>query len=242
MNIKGGVNMITTENIIQVIKELSQNEKPYLSEAQFQFELAWKLQENKELYNIDKILLEYTACAEKATKEKKKKRFESDIIVLFQNGTYIAFELKYKTSKAVINGVNLIQQAGQPGTKYDYLWDIHRIELLMNKDENTDKYEYYMDNKKCIGGYAIFLTNDASYWGESKENKSAYNFCLCDGTIQKGELKWNVGDGELKDWMKPRTPFVLLGEYKMKWETFMPYTYKNKPKEFKYLITTIKQS
>lgn len=230
--------MITKKDIVKILDKISGNETPYLSEAQFQFELAWELQ--KIIGENDKILLEYTACAKKASDAKKKKRFESDIIVKFENGTYIAIELKYKTAEAIVNDVHLIQQAGQPGTKYDYLWDIRRIELLKDKNEENEKsYEYYIKDSRCVGGYAIFLTNDSSYWGVPKENTSAYHFSLCDGRIPSEELQWNVAGEELKDWMKSREPFKLSGSYKMKWEVFKEYEHKGNTKLFKYLITTI---
>lgn len=233
--------MITKRDIVEILNKLKGSEdkfKPYLSEAQFQFELAWELQKNQENYGIEKILLEYTACAKQETDEKRKKRFESDIIVLFKDKTYIAIELKYKTSEAKINDISLVQQAGQPGTKYDYLWDIHRIELLMKKQEG---YEYYINDYTCVGGYAIFLTNDASYYNDVKdESTTAYHFRLCNGRKPKGELTWNVNPGEQKDWMKSREKFTLLGEYEMQWEVYYTYRPKNKEKYFKYLVTEIK--
>lgn len=92
--------MITTTDIQHILSKLSTRAEPYLSEAQFQFELAWELQ--KEHSNC-KILLEYTACSNKISG----KRFEYDIIAVFDNG-YQAIELKYKTTQATINGVDLI--------------------------------------------------------------------------------------------------------------------------------------
>ena len=224
--------MISKEQMIDILNELSikKDEKPYLSEAQFQFELAWEIQ--KKFKNV-KVLLEYTACSQEING--KRKRFESDIIVQFENNTYIAIELKYKTTEAIVNGIPLIQQAGQPGTKYDYLWDIHRIELLHQKDE--DHYEYHLEGT-CIGGYAIFLTNDSSYWGESEG--TAYNFRLCNKrTITPNDnICWNVSLDKKKAWMS-RESFNLFESYCFNWESYITYDYKNKLKEFKYLLTPI---
>ncbi len=237
--------MITQENIIQVLEKLAQNKKPYLSEAQFQFELAWELQKTFP-EKIEKILLEYTACAQKATATQKRKRFESDILVLLADNTYIAIELKYKTVEAKISDVWLVQQAGQPGTKYDYLWDIHRIELLMHKpkQENDREYEYYMD-RECKGGYAIFLTNDSSYYNNpKKEEASAHHFRLENNRsiMPADKIDWNIKEGEhKKDWMKSRDEFHLLDEYTLAWEPFQTenYQYQSKIKKFQYLITKI---
>lgn len=227
--------IVKKDIVEEVLNSLSGKEKPYLSEAQFQFELAWELK--KKLGEEVNILLEYTSCARKATGDSKRKRFESDIILATEKD-YIVIELKYKTKEAKINGVNLTQQAGQPGTKYDYLWDIHRIELLMNQDsDNQDSYnyEYYIKDKKCTGGFAIFLTNDPSYWKEAKKGESAYNFSLHDSSVKNAgeKLEWS---GEKKDWMNSRPAFSLDYTYKMEWEKFMSY---GEEKEFKYLITEI---
>lgn len=221
--------IVKKDIVEEVLNSLSGKEKPYLSEAQFQFELAWELK--KKLGEEVNILLEYTSCARKATKDSKRKRFESDIILATEND-YIVIELKYKTKKAEINGVNLTQQAGQPGTKYDYLWDIHRIELLMKQD--SDDYDYYLD-KDCLGGFAIFLTNDPSYWKEAKTGESAYNFSLHEDSEKNAREELNWPDEE-KAWIKSRPAFSLNNTYTMKWEKFMSY---GEEKEFKYLITEI---
>ena len=249
--------MITKEIIKEILKELRDKRmatEPYLSEAQFQFELAWVI---KQKFRNAKILLEYTACIMKSSKvdengneKEKTKRFESDIIVFFGN-QYQVIELKYKTAKSTIKEVQLVPQGGQPGTKYDYLWDIHRIELL--KEQPTEyqgnSYKYRL-GKKCTGGYAIFLTNDSSYYGgQEQHDDSAYNFRLQESKsesenrcINQNEvLEWK---GEEKDWMSPRPPFSFLRNRQLgNWESFYKYTDEstNKPKnkEFKYLITEI---
>ena len=243
--------MITKAIIKEILEELGDKRKatePYLSEAQFQFELAWVI---KEKFSNAKVLLEYTACIMKSNKEDetgkakgKTKRFESDIIVFFGD-KYQVIELKYKTAKSTINKVQLVPQGGQPGTKYDYLWDIHRIELLKEKPETDNQgnsYEYRLD-KECSGGYAIFLTNDGSYFNECEgENDSAYNFRLRERYINPTEvLEWK---GEGKDWMSPRPSFSFLRNRQLgNWESFYKYidesTKKPTNKEFKYLITEV---
>ena len=239
--------MITKEDIETIIISIGKNREkdPYLSEAQFQFELAWELQKACSNFDIKKILLEYTSCIMTAHNNKRK-RFESDIIVIFNDSKYLVIELKYKTSKATINGIELISQGGQPGTKYDYLWDIRRIELLKNKPENDNdgnKYSYTLNNYECIGGYAIFLTNDTSYFdGKEKEKDSAYNFRLeADREIKSSSpLEWTCKNK--KDWMKTRPSFKFCDSHTLSnWCTFSKYTdpSSNSEREFKYLITKI---
>ena len=156
----------------------------------------------------------------------------------FANSDYIVIELKHKT-KANRDDykVELIQQAGQPGTKYDYLNDIRRIELLKNQDDS--KYEYLLEGK-CLGGYAIFLTNDNSYW-KDKQKGLAKHFSIEDGrTIHKGEpLSWNTD--KVKSWMKSRSEFTLGNDYTFVWNDYYDTKKKNKGSEikFRYLITEV---
>ena len=223
--------MITTKEIQTILSRLSNKAEPYLSEAQFQFELAWELQK---IHDDCKILLEYTACSNKTSG----KRFEYDIIAVFDEG-YQAIELKYKTTQATINGVDLIQQAGQPGVKYDYLWDIHRIEILKNRSKHSNDYYYYLAQKDCLGGFAILLTNDASYWCQAKPHELAFNFSLHDTAIKTGHLDWNICVKPQKNWMKSRCSFSLDNSYTMQWNIFNSYCKNGKKKQFKYLLTEI---
>ena len=234
--------MIKKSDIQEILKGLARSStEPYLSEAQFQFDLAWALQNKACCYNIKKILLECTALMH------YNKRFEYDIIVLFEDNTFIAIELKYKTSKANINGVHLVQQAGQPGTKYDYLWDVHRIELLKTYYTGLSiiNNEYHRNSKilnaaTCLGGYAIFLTNDSSYYnGNEKNNESAFNFRLQSGRhiAQKTDLNWVYRASDIPTWMASRKTFQFIDDHTLdNWENFSSYS---ENKYFKYLITEI---
>ena len=243
--------MLEKKDIQDILEYLAENNtEPYLSEAQFQFELAWVI---KEKFNNAKILLEYTACIMKSNKvdkngksKGKTKRFESDIIVLFDN-EYQVIELKYKTAKSTINNVQLVAHGGQPGTKYDYLWDIHRIELLKEKPKKDAQGNFYtyLLNKKCSGGYAIFLTNDSSYYGgQEQPGDSAYQFRL-ENSREIDTSKVLVWEGEEKNWMSSRPSFSFIEKRQLgEWETFYEYTDKStknkKSKQFNYLITEIK--
>ena len=243
--------MLGKKDIQDILEYLAENNtEPYLSEAQFQFELAWVI---KEKFNNAKILLEYTACTMKSNKvdengksKGKTKRFESDIIVLFDN-EYQVIELKYKTARSTINNVQLVTHGGQPGTKYDYLWDIHRIELLKEKPEKDAQGNFYtyLLNKKCSGGYAIFLTNDSSYYGgQEQPGDSAYQFRL-ENSREIDTSKVLVWEGEEKNWMSSRPSFSFIEKRQFgEWKTFYEYTDKStknkKSKHFKYLITEIK--
>lgn len=222
--------------IERIIIDFGKEKQVFLSEAQFQFALAWELQ--KEIGKKGKILLEHTAVIQKQTEKIKKKRFQFDIIIQFNNLNYIVIELKYKTKGNEGDyDVPLIQQAGQPGTKYDYLNDIKRIELL--KKQNSLKYEYLLEGK-CIGGYAIFLTNDNSYWNDNQKGLAKY-FSIEDGrSIKKGvPLFWNTN--EIKPWMKNRDELTLNNNYIFAWKDYYDTgKQKNGCKiKFRYLITEI---
>lgn len=222
--------------IERIMIDFGKEKQIFLSEAQFQFAFAWELQ--KEIGKKGKILLEHTAVIQKQTEKIKKKRFQSDIIIQFNNLNYIVIELKYKTKENEDDyGVSLIQQAGQTITKYDYLKDIKRIELLKNQD--CSKYKYLLDGK-CLRGYAIFLTNDNSYWRDSQKGV-AKCFSIEDGrSIKKGEiLSWHIS--EIKPWMKSRDELILSNDYIFVWRDYYDTGKRKKGSEikFRYLVTEI---
>lgn len=228
-------------NIKQVMDKLGEVPRIYQVEAQFQFELAWELQ--KLIGDDGQVLLEVGMCTRKANAEKKvkRKRFYSDIILKGNDNSYIVIELKYKKKAAVINGIELTSDYASDEGRYDYLWDIRRIELL--KECNNDDYEYTRNLGSFRGGYAIILTNDMGYWNKirDKEGKTVDAlFTIGDGDSIQGRVDWNVDIK--KPWMKSRPAFELSNSYCFEW---LPYygADKEASKEetctFKYLITKI---
>jgi hypothetical protein len=121
-------------------------------------------------------------------------------------------ELKYK-SKAIETIVDdeyfkLKNHGAQDIGRYDYLYDISRIERLQALD------------KRFVAGYAVMLTNEPAYWKQPQTNQTVdAAFRTHEGRMLHGSLAWadNTGLGTSKG----RTePIVLEGNYVLHWNTY----------------------
>lgn len=236
---------ITKINISKIIKDFGQQARIFQKEAQFQFELAWELQ--KQIGKDGKVILECNSCVRKAndTDNQKKKRFYSDIIIKNNNNDYIVIELKYKTKNDNLYGVELTEQGAPNEGRYDYLWDIRRIELLKNHDRVN--YDYNSDFKNFLGGYAILLTNENQYWERTKSKAMTdgketvdIQFSIGQGDNVSGTVDWQT-DGR-KSWMTSRPTITFDHSYTFDWESYYntgQKTKRGRTLEFKYLVTKI---
>ena len=169
----------------EITNDIENGKYIYQNEHQFQFDLAWKI--NKKIdNNYLNIFIEYKSI-------KKSCDYSScytDLIIKDKDNNYIPIELKYKK-----HGMRIIDKDGQVTDelehdgavnlgKFDYLWDIHRIENLKYKMSKIDCLNRLKD---CVCGYAIMITNDKLYWNTSKNNCS-YKMSLC-GKIK--EIRWS---------------------------------------------------
>lgn len=187
-------------DIKSAIEILKNEQKVFHSEADFQFSLAWQLQ--KILPNA-KIRLEYCPI------------FDQDMhidIYVIDGEQSFPIELKYKTRKIkqIVDGeqYNLKNQSAQDIGRFDFLFDISRIEKVKALDSQFET------------GYAIMLTNDSAYWKQpSLKDTVDVAFRIHEGKIVSGKLSWaeNAGNGTTKG----RAPFELQGEYRMTW---LPYS------------------
>ncbi len=193
----------------EVIRSLSEDRPVFHSEADFQFELARKIEKE---YKVD-VRLEKPEVFER--------RIYIDM-VLKDGEDKIAIELKYKTKKAEwdINGelFKLTYHSAQDFGRYYYWRDIDRIQKLV-KDKGYKK------------GFAVFLTNDSSYWDKREGNSGDKDFSLdCGRTIEKETyLSWEDGDPRKNQY----NPFQTDQEYRLEWKEY------GNGKGFKYLICEI---
>ena len=129
--------------LIQAMKQMAIIGKLFCSEADFQFSLGWEL--HRLLPNAQLLF------------EKEVNVGYVDIIVIW-NGKWYFIELKYHTSlcDTMTLGLplHLKNQSAQDILRYDYLYDINRIQRIAANME-----EVYG------GGYAIVLTNDRLIYG-----------------------------------------------------------------------------
>ncbi len=205
-------------NIESIITNLQQRRQLFVSEADFQLEMAWVI---KELYPASKVRLEYTP------------RFNPDmhidILVIFDNN-WIPIELKYKTKGCTYNLNGDFYYLKNHGAKdvncYLYLKDIQRIETIKNH------VPFFQE------GYTVFLTNEQSYLKAPLKNNCIYKaFSLEDGIEKTGTLDWSpeASDGTKKNCEEP---IILNQKYKISWKEFSKLDNSSTGK-FLYLVNKI---
>ena len=155
----------------------------------------------------------------------------------------IAIELKYRTRKLSLNqgdvsGYDLIQdgetfalrdQAAQDVSRYDFVKDIERLERVVG------------GFKPARRGFAVFLTNDPSYWNPSrKQNPVDAEFRVHESKAIKDVMRWDnrASDGTKKG---RASPIRLKGSYKCKWRDFSSFGGK-KYGQFRYLAIEVRSS
>lgn len=245
-------NTLSVELLEDIIKKFATAGKIFSKEAQFQFDLAWEIQQRNNEYDI---VLEYLCETEDG------KQYID--IVVFSKGEKNKcwpIELKYKTRDKKITykvgkTTSITYNQGAPDNgSYDYIKDISRI-------ENIEKNLNYNGEEYCVEcGYAIIMTNDWHYYeelpkkGENDKFKFWYwkNFSLAQNEL-KGDIKWiDPLSGEEQDkgthTTKDREDSInLKNTYSLNWEEYdiKIYTYEpnlRKKPDLKYLITEIPPS
>jgi len=209
--------------INQIMDKISRLRPVFCSEADFQHALAWQL--HMENHNF-KIRLEYPISPEQAKDE------DLDILV-FEGKREIAIEVKYKTAPffAPIDGELFLlkSQGAQDQGRYDFLKDVQRLEK-------------YLSDKPNSIGYAIFLTNDRSYWRPSRNQSTVCDeFRITEGRQISGSLNWglNAGKGTIKN---RELPIVLKHSYECKWLEYSnieKQEYVQGSTQFRYLLFSV---
>jgi hypothetical protein len=205
-------------DINSILAELSVLRPIYHSEADFQHALAWQIQK------------EYSNCVIRLERPFKgtSNAIHLDIHIRLED-VNIFLELKYKTRcvETTYQGedYNLKSHSAQDTGRYDFIKDIWRIEELTQSTNNSM-------------GYAIFLTNDSSYWNSStQEQLIDANFRIAEGRQLKGILEWDnkASQGTKKN---RNAPIELKGVYTIEWK---PYSMINAKfyKEFRYTFVNI---
>lgn len=216
--------IISEEELKHILETLAKSGNTYLCEKQFQFDLAWELRKHFE--SQDKtdchVYLEYPS----RDKEKDGSRIYYDIVIK-ENDTYCVIELKYKTSKGKTKlygeEFDLKDQAAQDLGRYDFLKDVTRIE----------NFEADNEGKSLNCGYAVFLTNDSSYWNKDGKNYLYKDFALNnDRDIPNTPLKWKKGFKESSVGKNRKDGLAIKGAYTANWHPFKG--------EFQYLMFEIK--
>lgn len=201
-----------------ILSKLRNKRKIFVSEADFQLEMAWII---KEEYPRAKVRLEYCPTFDL--------NMHIDILVVIDK-MWIPIELKYKTkgcTKILDDEIfNLKNHGAKDITCYLYLKDIQRIEKIK---ENVSEFKE---------GYTVFVTNELSYMKKPLKEDCIYQeFSLEDEIMKTGTLDWgkNTSEGTKKNCEQP---IRLKSSYYMKWKNYSKLDDSNTG-TFVYLVNKI---
>lgn len=185
-------------DIFYILSSLSKRRPIFVSEADFQLELAWEI---KLRYPDVVIRLEYTPVFDK--------NMHLDILAVRDNA-WIPLELKYKTKgcEKVMNGETFIlkNHGAHDMNRYLFWKDVGRIERVKRE---TDHF---------LEGYAIMLTNEKLYW-ESGADGISKDFTLRQGVEKHGLLQW-AGQAKTASQKQVKDPIMLEGHYLEDWQDY----------------------
>lgn len=226
--------ILTKQDIEQLLNTLARKKSIFLCETQFQFELAWELQELFKDNSYIKVFLEFP-CQTKIPMNNEIRRMYYDIVIYDKkDNEYCVIELKYKTKKeeVIYHNVkyNLKNHLAQDLGRYDFLNDIMRIEQFSKAN----------DGKTLKIGYAILLTNDPVYWNRDGKSRKTGDciytmFELKEGstTPAKKPLCWPDNIDEKSIGKYRNKPIELKKSFYHEWENYC--------NNFRYLLVEIKE-
>lgn len=209
-------------DILDVMKNLAEHRPVYHSEADFQHAFAWEVHRCKPSVEVR---LEKPIFI-------NKKKLHLDL--LFQlSGKTMAVELKYKTRELGLNSkgedFQLAGHGAQDFGRYDFIKDIQRLEDIASHINDCE-------------GWAIFLTNDSSYWNPSCKESIDQKFRI-DRRVLSGSLSWS--DIPEKDPTKARKErkgredeIELKGEYPLQWINYSTVN-SEKHEQFRFLAVNV---
>jgi hypothetical protein len=204
-----------------IMRALSTRRPLFHSEADFQHALAWEIQLR---FPDASIRLERPVRLHN-------RAFYVDIWLKIADKTFV-LELKYKTRKLAgeIGGEPyfLLLQGAQDSGRYDFIKDIQRLEEIAFSDPSAT-------------GYAIFLTNDSSYWTPSRKTlvPADHAFRLDPMRELHGTLSWtgNVSPGTVAG---REGDLRLDGEHLVDWRDYSSLDV-DRNGIFRYLLLQILQ-
>lgn len=184
-------------DIEKILSSLAVVRPIFHSEADFQFALAWEIQEALPQVSVR---LEFRP-------QGFEKKIYVDIWVTLDRHQ-IAIELKYKTRAFRIEDnqehFKLLDQSAQDCGRYDFLSDLSRTERLVH-------------NKLADEGIVLLITNDPLYWKPSRRKSTIDKaFRIHDEKTLSGNLSWpsNVNAGTVKG---RSSNISLRNSYKLGW-------------------------
>jgi len=137
--------------------------------------------------------------------------------------------LKYKSRAAKIvhaeEVYSLRNQSAQDIGWHDFLRDIQRLEKYVHTHQRSE-------------GYAILLTNDRTYWTESKKSDSVDSeFRINEGRLLEGGATWGV-KASAGTKHNREAPIALHGKYKLRWFDYSTFG-TGLALQFRYLLLRV---
>ena len=206
------------KEIHSLLARLAERRPAFHSEADFQHALAWEVQLSDRNAHIR---LEKQVAAQGS-------RVHLDLLVQSHSGE-IAIELKYKTRAAKLVHANeeyfLRNQSAQDIGRHDFLKDIQRLEKYVEAHANSE-------------AFAILLTNDRTYWMESKKNDSVDSeFRVHEGRTIQGGATWGA-KASAGTKHKREEPIKLQGKYAVQWRKYSSFG-PGTAEEFRYVLLRV---
>lgn len=209
-----------SHNIVKsALDNLTKSRPIFHSEADFQHALAWELQRGN------------TAASIRLEKQISLVGPRVHLDLLYQApGEELAIELKYKTRLLQLSHegemYSLRNQSAQDIGRHDFIKDVQRLE------------NFVLDHPGA-SGVAVILTNDRTYWNETKKSSAVDSaFRIHEGRVLQGSLTWG---GDASDGTKANReePLVLKDRYQMQWSDYSTFG-PDHAQQFRYLLLYIR--
>lgn len=212
--------MLPLVSLEAALTDLASRRPVFHSEADFQHALAWKLHQREPLAQVRLEYRPFTA-----------ERVYLDVMVraVREPAETVALELKYRTRKlsATVAGerFELRDQAAQDISRYDAIYDIVRLERVVQQGE-VDR------------AYAIWLTNDSAYWKPpTKSDAVDAEFRVHEGRTVSGVLSWSPA-ASVGTTRGRSEPLRLRGAYPVAWKTYSTVTVERYG-SFRYAVVAV---
>lgn len=144
-----------------------------------------------------------------------------------RNHRPLAIELKYRTCRLSVEAkgetFELTNQSAGDHGRYDLWRDVSRLEAVVASGEAAE-------------GYAIFLTNDSSYWRPGRGGTADESYRLDEGRAVFGELGWALHTGAGTKRGRER-PISLQYRYDLKWHDYSDLQVASG--KFRFLFVTV---
>jgi hypothetical protein len=202
--------------------ELARHRPIFHSEADFRFALAWQI---KKLNTAQEVRLERSMTSE----PKRGSKIEHlDLWVV--GSTDIFIELKYRTRLLTVEShgehFSLRAHSAADVGRYLFIRDLERLEK-------------FVSSRSASKGYAVLLTNDASFWEVPRDRRKLPNdsqFRIHEGSTVPKNPDWAR---PLSDSMRSKFPSISLSRsYQATWNDFSALSDGPNGK-FRYLVVEV---